>query len=131
MELKVVLADHAQLVCDGVNMGEVAYSISVLRDPLTGKSAASGQLTGDEAVLRLWPNWAATEIVSPLLGRVLIQIHGGEPGKLSIEIAQPVVTLQIDAMEAPNSASAPDPIPSQNSSATLGSSSLTTHRGRI
>ena len=25
MELKVVLADHAQLVCDGVNMGEVAW----------------------------------------------------------------------------------------------------------
>jgi len=120
MELKVVLADRAQLVCDGMMMGEVAYSISVLRDPISGKSAASGQLTGDEAVLRLWTTWAATEIVSPLLGRVLIQIHGGERGQLAIEIAQPVLSLQIDAMEAPSSANAPDPVPSLEFVSPLG-----------
>ena len=115
MELKVVLADRAQLVCDGVNMGEVAYSISVLRDPISGKCAASGQLTGDETLLRLWSTWGATEIVNPLLGRVLIQIHRGEPGQLWIEVAQSVVALQIDAAEAPGSASEADPILDQKS----------------
>lgn len=113
MELKVVLADRAQLVCDGINIGEVAYSISVSRDPISGKTGASGHITGDEAVLRHWATWGATELVSPLLGRVLIQIHRGEPGQLWIEIAQPVLALQIDAIEAPSSASAPDLTPSQ------------------